>query len=256
MSNTIDVMLNYFSQTKLAGSYFLLFLVSIVLLYYISKEKNVWFILYGVVLLIVVVMDPIVVWALMQIFPALNTYAPLTLMIPVLLYVPFAVTELIDSVNDSTKKHFLILIMVLLISVCGNLFGVFKEYSVSDDSILTSEEQQIIDNLNELQPQLLLADESMIHAVSTYGNALPLLYGRDLWTANMDTGIMDGYNEEAYSFFDAMKNTEENVDYIVDTAYEYSCDVLLLDNYEGSPKRIGKYTKVLETDNYVIYKQQ
>lgn len=44
MSKTIDIMLDYFSHTKLAGSYFLLFLVSIVLLYYLHKERNVWFI--------------------------------------------------------------------------------------------------------------------------------------------------------------------------------------------------------------------
>lgn len=254
MSKTIDIMLDYFSHTKLAGSYFLLFLVSIVLLYYLHKERNVWFILYGIAILVIIVMNPIVVWALMQVFPALEAYEPLTMLIPVLLYVPFAATELIDTLNKNKRvRHIIALIIVLLISICGNTFGFFKDYSVTDANLVTSEEREIVRMLDEKQPQLVLADEKMIPAINEFGHMIPLIYGRDLWTADMDTGIMDGYNEEAYTFFDVMRDSEGNALFIADAAYEYSCDIIVMNYFEEAPTKLGKYSLDKTTQNYLIY---
>ncbi|MCR5800468.1 MAG: hypothetical protein K6G69_10370 [Lachnospiraceae bacterium] len=251
---TIDTMLTYFSETKLAGSYFLLFLVSIVLLYSLNKEINVWFILYGIALLVVVVMNPIVVWALMQVFPALGSYAPLTMLIPAFLYVPFAATELLDFSKEKKIYKPLIVILIVLISVCGSLFGVFKDFTVREGNVIDAEETEIVGKLNEWEPELVLADEGIIQAISTRGNAIPLLYGRDLWTDGLDTGIMDGYNEEAYTFFDALKNSEENKDFIATTAYEYCCDVIIMDVFEDAPQRLGEYKLAHSTENYLVYR--
>lgn len=253
MSNAFEIMMSYFSQTKLAGSYFLLFLVSIVLLYYLQKERNVWFILYGIVLLVVVVMNPIVVWVLMQVFPALETYEVITLLIPAGLYIPFAATELVDAMKEKKIRHIMVLIVVLLICICGNMFGFFKDYSVGDTNVYTIEEQGIVEFLEKQNPKLVLADEQLIPAITEYGNMIPLLYGLDLWTPNMDTGIMDGYNEEAYTFFDALQNSKENAAFIGETAYEYSCDIIVMDLYEEAPKRLGNYKLIGLTDNYLIY---
>ena len=70
----------------------------------------------------------------------------------------------------------------------------------------------------------------------------------------MDTGIMDGYNEEAYALFDAMKNSKENADFIADTAYEYRCDIIVMDNFEDAPTRLGNYKLMNTTQNYLIYR--
>lgn len=253
MSDAITIMLDYFSRTKLAGSYFLLFLVSIVLLYYLHKETNVWLILYGIAILAIFVMNPIVVWALMLVFPALQAYEPITLLVPVLLYVPFAATELIETIKEKKVRHVLGIILVLLISICGNTFGFFKDYSVTEENEITKEERNIAEFLDEMQPNLVLADQEIIPAINQYGHMIPIFYGRDLWTPNMDTGIMDGYNEEAYTFFDVMKNSKENADFIVDTAYEYSCDIIVMDNFEDAPQLLGKYKLKGTTDNYLIY---
>lgn len=253
MSKAVNIMLVYFSQTKLAGSYFLLFLVSIVLLYFLHKERNVWLILYGIAILVIFVMNPFVVWALMLVFPALEAYEPITLLIPVLLYVPFAATELIDTIKEKRVRHILVVILLLLISICGNLCGFFKDYSVTDDNRMTEEEKEIAKYLDEIGPELVLADQDVIPAINEYGHMIPLFYGRDLWTPNMDTGIMDGYNEEAYTFFDVMQNSGENADFIVDTAYEYSCDIIVMDIYEDAPESLGKYKLASATDNYLIY---
>ena len=100
MKEIIDIMLKYFSDSKLAGSYFLLFLVSIVLLYYMNRQKNRWFIMYGILLLVVVVMNPVSVWLMVQVFPSLISYGPITMLVPILIYIPFAAAEL----NESLRK--------------------------------------------------------------------------------------------------------------------------------------------------------
>ena len=124
MIETFNTMLQYFSDSKLAGSYFLLFLVSIVLLYYMNKEKNVWFIMYGVVLLALVVMNPIVVWVLSQVFPVLSTYGPITLLIPTLFLIPFAATELSDSIKVRRIRHLVVIILVFLMFI----ISLFKSF--------------------------------------------------------------------------------------------------------------------------------
>lgn len=254
MSNAFDIMITYFSQSKLAGSYFLLFLVSIVLLYYIRKDKNVWFIMYGIVLLLLVVMNPVIVWVLMQVFPALETYETIALLIPMELYIPFAATELADAMKERRIKHTIVFITVLLICICGNMFGFFKDYSIDESNIYSREERGIVEFLESQNPGIVLADESLIPAITEFGDMIPLLYGLDLWTQNMDTGIMDGYNEEAYVFFDALQNSRENADFIAEAAYEYNCDIIVMDLYEEAPKSLGNYKLIGMTDNYLIYR--
>lgn len=253
MTDTLNVMLQYFSDSKLAGSYFLLFLVSILLLYYVNKEKNVWFVLYGIVLLVIVIMNPIVVFVLSQIFPVLATYGPITSLIPILFYIPFAATELTESVKIRKLRHLLVIILVFLIFICGNMCGLVKDYSVAANNSTTKEEIQVVSYLNEKKPAMVLADEDLIPVISARGNAIPLLYGRDLWMANLDTGIMDGYNEEAYSLFDAMQNSKENAKFIAETACEYSCDIIVMDYYDDAPLLLGDYKLEEKTTNYLLY---
>ena len=254
MKDTIDIMLGYFSGSKLAGSYFLLFLVSIVLLYYKDRQKNRWFVMYGILILAVIVMNPVTIWILVQIFPALASYGPVTMLIPMLFYVPFAAAELNDALKDMKTRRIITIILVFLIFICGNMCGIVRDYSVTDCNITDSEEMEVVSCLNRIRPTMVLADEAVIPAISSRGNAIPLFYGRDLWTADMDTGIMDGYNEEAYTLFDAMKNSEENADFIADTAYEYRCDIIVMDNFENAPSELGNYDLETQTENYLIYK--
>lgn len=253
MTDTLNIMLQYFSDSKLAGSYFLLFLVSILMLYYINKEKNIWFVLYGIVLLVIVVMNPIVVFVLSQIFPVLSTYGPITWLIPILFYIPFAAMELSESIKKRKLRHLIVMILVFLIFISGNMCGLVKDYSVAENNATTREEIEIVDYLNSKSPTMVLADESLIPVISARGNAIPLFYGRDLWMPNLDTGIMDGYNEEAYTLFDAMKNSEDNSQFIAETAYEYSCDIIVMDYYDDAPLLIGNYKLEEKTLNYLVY---
>lgn len=253
MTAMIDVMLKYFSDSKLAGSYFLLFLVSMVLLYYINKEKNIWFILYGIVLLVVVVMNPVVVWVLSQMFPVLSTYGPVTLLIPVLMYIPLAATALSDSLKVRRVRHLVVVIFVFLIFVCGNMCGLVKDYSVAENNVTTIDDVAVVEYINSKNPTMVLASERIIPAISARGDMIPLFYGRDLWMPNLDTGIMDGYNEEAYTLFDAMKNAKENAKFIAETAYEYSCDIIVMDYFDKAPIILGDYKLCEKTDNYLVY---
>lgn len=255
MSAVIDVMLTYFSDSKKAGSYFLLFLVSLLVIWYINRQKNKWLITYGIVMLILAVMNPVTVWVLSLVFGIAVKYESITWLIPLLFYIPYAVTELMDYVKSAKKRNLVLVIMVFLISISGNLFGFYNPYTHTSTAVVTDEEKQIVEFLNSQNASLVLADDSLISAISNYGNKVPLMYGRDLWTMNMDAGIMDGYNEEAYSLYDAMRCTKENITFIADTASICGCEIIVIDRFDGYGKKIDAYDLVLDTDNYLVYKQ-
>ena len=160
MKEIIDIMLRYFSDSKLAGSYFLLFLVSIVLLYYMNRQKNRWFIMYGILLLVVVVMNPVSVWMMVQVFPSLISYGPITMLVPILIYIPFAAAELNESLKEIRIRRIVTVILVFLIFICGNMCGMVKDYSVSDSNVTDAEELDVplLDAVFVLKARKLFVD--------------------------------------------------------------------------------------------------
>jgi len=254
MSRVIDYMLTYFSDSKQAGSYFLLFLVSLLAMWYINRKKNMWLIVYGIVIMVLAVMNPVTVWIIQRVFPASNSFPSITWLIPILFYVPYGITELMEYVKTSKTRNMIVVITFFVISISGSLCGFYNSRTVTDNAIVTDEEKSIVEFLNMNEPKLVLADDTMISAICHYGDRIPLMYGKDLWTVDMDAGIMDGYNEEAYSLYDAMRCTKENIAFITDTAGECNCDYIVIDKFENNSEVIGSYELALSTDNYLIYK--
>lgn len=256
MTETLSIMLDYFQSSKLAGSYFMLYLVSIILMYYLNKDKHKWFILYGVALMVVVVMNPVTVWILSRAFPALNIYRPFTYLIPVFLYIPFTVAQLSDEIKEARTRHTLMAAVVFFICICGNLCGFYQKYTVNQTNRPDDEKVAIVAMLEEMEPQMVLAQESIIPYLTDGRTSIPLLYGRDMWQYGMDMGILDGYGEAERSLFSAMQDPLEKADYIADTAYECGCDIIIFDQSEGFEEELGVYQLVNSTDNYLIYRMK
>ena len=82
---------------------------------------------------------------------------------------------------------------------------------------------------------------------------MQVLYGKDIYTANMDLGIMDGYDSSLMGLYEAMKNSKENMEQIAESAYLYDCHVLVVDSFENAPDQVGNYRLEKETGKYLIF---
>lgn len=254
MQGIIQVMTQVFNSVKAEGSYFILMMAALYVLYRINGKRNQWYIYYILLTQILVVANPLTVMVLSKAFPVLGSYTIFMMLTPVLMVIPFAAAELIDKAKDEKQALVWLLLMAVVIGLSGNLFGLYTNNSVANRC--TMEQKSIlrtIEDLQEEQAVLAVADESILPYVRTEVPAVQLLYGRDLYQPGMDLGIVDGYSEELLSFYEAMKNPEDTITDILAMADLYGCNTVIVKQFEDAPKEIGHFTKYMSSDNYIVY---
>lgn len=253
MQGIIDVMQQTFLDVKAGGSYLALLIVGLIILYRLNDKKNVWYILYATCILILVCMNPFLMVVLVKAFPVLGSYRLMLSLVPVLLIVPFAVSEMIDRIRDSKQTKVMLLLVLFVIGLAGNMYGLYQGQTAQAD-VLSKEEKQVIAYVEEKQPALVVADSAILPFLRTHATSdLQLLYGRDLYQANTDLGIMDVYPEELLGLYEAMKNPEDTIQDILATAELYGCDLVVVKAYEKPLKKVGHFQLAYTTDNYLVY---
>lgn len=254
MQGIISNMTSCFADTKLAGSYFALYIISLFLLSRMESEKNRWYVLYALSGLLLVFANPLTIFLLGKAFPILQSYRPFLMFIPVPFYIAFAGMQLFPTMKEEKSKWICLLLAALLIGVAGDFYGLYQPAGIPKERV-TKEQKQIVEMLSNRNGELVLADESILPYLRTQGEKITLLYGRDLWTPGMDMGIVDGYTEELTALYEAMKNPGETMKDISEMAALYECDLFVVKNYENNPACTGNYKLLLETENYLIYEK-
>ena len=201
MQEIITVMRQLFHELQSGGAYFILLAVALCALYRTNEKRNRGYILYSVLVVVLICMNPFLIWMLSKAFPILGTYRHFSLLLPTLIIVPAALCELLEKVRDMKRNLLLIFLSVLIIGISGTVFGIYSGNVLTRD-VLTDEETEVIHVLEEEEPQMVLADEEILPFLRTVGDwDFHLLYGRDLYQANTDYGIMDVYDEEMLSLY-------------------------------------------------------
>lgn len=254
MQGIMTVMEEMFRELQSQGAYFILLVVASVLLYRLYEEKNRGYILYTILLMILVCMNPLMVFVLSKAFPVLASYKFFVLLPPVLIMIPAVVTEVLEKLRDFKKSIILLVLTVFLIAVSGSFFGIYRP-SLSDKELLSREEKDIISLLEKENPELILADDAILPFLRTASHKnFQLLYGRDLYQANTDFGIIDIYDEDMMSLYEAMKNPAVTLDDILATAELYGCDTVVVKKPNEGKKVEGHYSRIYESKNYSVYK--
>lgn len=254
MQGIMDVMTQVFNSMKAEGSYFIVMVAALYAMYRMNSKKNQWYIYYILLLQVFIVANPLAIWILSKGFPVLASYRIFMLLTPVLMVIPFAATEVWDKAKDDKQGLVWLLLITVVIGLSGNLFGLYT--SESSVNKCSAEQKVIIQELEALQEEkqlLLVADESILPFVRTEAPAIQQLYGRDLYQAGMDLGIVDGYSEELLSFYEAMKNPEETIEDILAMADLYGCNTVVVKQFTDAPKAVGHFEQYKYTDNYIIY---
>jgi len=254
MRGVMDVMAQVCNATKAEGSYFILMLAALYILYRINGKKNQWYIYYILLTQVLVVMNPVVVVILSKAFPVLESYSVFMLLTPVLMVIPFAAAELLEKAKDDKQGGVWLLVVAIVIALSGNLFGLYTSEAKGISS--TTEQREVISQLKELQQEQVLfvvADESVLPYVRTEAPEITLLYGRDLYQPGMDLGIVDMYSEELLSLYEAMKNPEDTMGDILATADLYGCNAVVVKKFEDAPEQMGHYEQYYDSENYIVY---
>lgn len=255
MSTIFQTMYTFFQNSKLEGSYLLLFALSIVILYTVNEGKHRYLSLYPVVLVALVVANPITVWLLSLIFPVVGNFEQLIVLIPMLIYIPFAVTELVANLRTHKERVIVAAVLVFFISICGNLAGLFGGDTVTEANKLTAERKELIAYADANTENLVLADDEILPFLTAYGDNVPLLYGQDLMMFNSDLGIMDTYDPEVIEIHNLMWTPETTFASIVAMAEAQGCDIIIIKRFDGAMSSAGNYKVSKETDNYLVYKR-
>jgi len=257
MSAVFSTMYNFFQNSKLEGGYLLLFALSLVILYVADDNRNKWLAMYPVAILVLVVANPITVWILSLLFPVIGNYEQLTLLIPMLIYIPFGIVELISGLKTHKERVVVATVLFLFVAISGNIFGLFGGDTRTEDNKYNRERKEIIEYANSIARDggLVLGDDEILPFLTSYGDNVPLLYGQDVMTFNGDLGIMDTYDAGILEIHNLMWTPEENIVTIANMASAYGCDIIIIKKFDNWPEKVVSYRVDRQLENYLIYRK-
>lgn len=254
MSRIAETMYVFFQNSKTEGAYILLFALSIVILYSVGKDRFKFNLVYPLLLMLGVACNPVTIWTLSLIFPVIKHYSMIPMLIPIFVYIPYAITELLYKTKTVKTRRIVAVLLFIYVSICGNFLGAFPGNTRTDINHYDEGKKQIVEYLDVNKPNLVLADDDILPFISSYGDMIPLLYGHNIMQPDSDLGVKDSYDERIFYIHDLMWKYDVYMDEITSVAASMGCDIIIIKNYEGAEDREGTFKRVLTTDDYIVYR--
>ena len=270
MRAILEIMISTFQQTKESGSYVLFYFLALGLglavawdrysatkmednwMVEVAKKKiQLWPFLYGLCAMILVVANPLTIWIFNRLTPIAGQYYKVWSILLFLFLCAYGIVCFLSLLRERTQQIILIGGFVVLIGLAGSGYGILADRSGKADYI---EEQKVTEWIQEAnQDALVLATDSLLEYVGVYAPQISVLYGKDIYTANLDLGIMDSYPPELMQLYEAMKHPEGAMGEISNVALMFDCDILVVKAFGNAPDKAGVYYKREILDNYIIY---
>lgn len=276
MQLILEIMTTAFYEVKESGSYLLFYLLALgmgILVTWnryrgteagnewISKEEGkeiqIWPFLYSLLALVLVAANPLCVWVMNKVSPIQGQYERSWSLLLLLFLIAYAVVCFYDFLEDPKQKVILAVGMILLTGLAGTSYGILSSGEVQTTDGEREAAQvvtQLLEETSDLREKPLLAAAPLGEYLAVTCPQVRLLYGKDLYTPNLDLGIMDAYPEELLGIYEAMKNPEENIEHLTQMAYLYDCGVLVVDGWEDAPKQAGNFILHEQTEDYIVYR--
>lgn len=270
MQSVLEVMLSTIQSSKEAGSYFLFYLLALGLGLTIAwdrygknkmednwmveetkKQLHLWPFLYSLSALVLVAANPIAIFVLNRFTPVSGQFYKVWPLVLPLFLIAYGITCFLSILGEKKQRVILVLGCVLLIGLSGSSYGIMADRQSEED---ITEEKQVLKMVSEVEEEVtLLAADKVLEYAGIYNPEFKLVYGKDLYTPNMDLGIMDTYPPQLLNLYEAMKNPEECMEDITAMAAMYDCNVIVVPYYEEAPSKSGVYYQTESTENYLIY---
>ena len=270
MIEMMEIILSTFQESKEKGSYLLFYLLALGLGLAVAwdrygkteiednwmveeakKQIQLWPFLYGLLALVLVVMNPLAVWIFNKVTPIAGQYYKIWGLLLFLFLCAYGMVCFLSILREKKQKIFVALGFVVLIGLAGSSYGLMSERMAKQDY---TEEAEVVQRIRkEEKDVLILATDSILEYIGVYEPQLKVLYGKDLYTANLDLGIMDAYSEELLHLYEAVKQPKGCMGEISNMAVMYDCDVIVVKRFENAPDKAGVYYKRDVTENYILY---
>ncbi|MBR5597811.1 MAG: hypothetical protein IKW30_10445 [Lachnospiraceae bacterium] len=271
MSELLEVIISTFQECKESGSYVLFYFLALGLGLAVAwdrygqtkmednwmveeakKQIQLWPFLYGLAALLLVVANPIVLWGINKVTPIAGQYYKVWSILLFLFLCAYGIVCFLSLLREQKQQVILIGGFVLLIGLAGSGYGVLANRMSKTDF---REETEVIEWIQEKADgdSLILATDEIVEYIGVYEPHLNVLYGKDLYTPNLDLGIMDTYPPEMLQLYENMKQPEGRMGEISKEAFLYGCDVIVVKNMENAPDKAGVYYKKECMDRYIIY---
>lgn len=270
MMEMVEIILSTFQESKEKGSYVLFYLLALGLGLAVAwdrygktevednwmveeakKQIQLWPFLYGLLALLLVVMNPVAVWLINKITPVAGQYYKIWALLLLLFLCAYGMVCFLSILREEKQRVFVTLGFVMLIGLAGSSYGILAERPGKKDF---AEEAGVVQMIEEAKEDaLVLAADPILEYVGVYEPQVQVLYGKDIYTANMDLGIMDAYPTELMHLYEAVKQPEGSMGEISNMALMYDCDVIVVRSFENAPDKAGVYYKKEMTQNYILY---
>ena len=267
MSLNENVLFDLFKTVDTYGKYFGLFYM--VLIFLIGKkglviyeaqkntttgfhERKQEILLYSLIMLLFL-WNPIIITALIKVFPGLQNGFLMILMLPVIPIIALGTTELLCMVKKGRRRHILGVSLFLIVLLSG---GIATQDSKTITKNLYGADEKYIEALDYIPkdtPVMLIAEEELMASARRYNPAIEVAYGRDLWESDIN---IQPYEEQCYRLRECLLDQENNMDELLEIAVEMNCDYLILDNVASIIYAAGDKGFVFQesTDDYCILK--
>ena len=270
MIEIIEIIFSTFRESKEKGSFALFYLLALGLglavawdRYGINKMEDNWMVeeakkqiqlwpfLYGILALILVAMNPLAIGLINKLIPISGQYYKVWSLLLFLFLCAYGMVCFLSILREKKQRILVALGFVVLIGLAGSGYGLTAErYGRAD----FAEEAFVVQVIQEKdEDALVLAVDPVLEYMGVYEPRMKVLYGKDLYTANLDLGIMDTYPPELMNLYEAVKQPEGAMGEISKVALMYDCDVLVMKKFENSPDKAGVYYKKEVTENYILY---
>ena len=270
MIEIMKIIISTFQESKAAGSYTLFYLLALGLGLAVAwdrygkselednwmveeakKHIQLWPFLYGLTAVILVVMNPLAIWGINKLTPIAGQYYKVWGLLLFLFLCAYGMVCFLSLLREKSQKAFVTIGFVILIGLAGSSYGVMAGRPGKGDTV---EEAQVVQWIKEFKEDaLVLAVDPVLEYMGIYEPGMQVLYGKDIYTANMDLGIMDSYPLELMHLYEAVKQPQGCMGEISNVAYMYDCDAVVVKYFENAPDKAGVYYKREITDNYILY---
>lgn len=270
MIEMFRIIFSTFQESKAGGSYVLFYLLALGLGLAVAwdrygktqlednwmveeakKQIQLWPFLYGLLVLVLVVMNPLAIWVLNKVTPIAGQYYKVWALLLFLFLCAYGMVCFLSILRERKQRMWVALGFVVLIGLSGNCFGYMADRPRKQDY---KDEAKVVEWIKEKDEEaLVLAADSLLEYMGVYEPEMKVLYGKDLYTPNMDLGIMDAYPSELLHLYEILKQPKGAMGEISNVAAMFDCDVIVVRRFEDAPDKAGAYYKREVTEQYLLY---
>lgn len=263
MSETAALMRQTLETEGAAGKYLGLYCLSLFILWMLqqdseaAQEREKVLIGYGALSLLFMLFPP-VVWFISVKAGAVEEMGDFLLLLPLLPVIAYTCTRLCLSQQTVRRKWLCVLSTALVIALSGTVIpyhapalkSKYADKHVREAIAAVSSQKEILS-----EPVVLLGQQEIMEDARRFDGEIRLLYGKDMWMAEANTAVADGYPQDYVYIYERMKTDYQYPAEMARLAGRFGCNVLVLRaKIPQESEEYDKWILAAKVPGYVVYR--